>query len=158
MYPQELRVRTALLIMQVEGLRGLPLLRRKVAAFGPSALFHGGAAATASSIISHYPWFLVYNTLDGALPEYSTTALSVARNAGIGLCAATAAACVSNWTRVIKTTKQTHATGVVSYHQVRAVHLPLSGRWQALRLCMCAADSWREFCSTFSCVVLGNRS
>ena len=105
----------------MEGVAGLPLLRRKVAALGPRALFHGGAAATTSSIISHYPWFVVYNTLDGALPEFDTVGQSVVRNAGIGLSAATAAACVSNWTRVIKTTKQTHATGVVSYHQVRAM-------------------------------------
>ena len=51
---------------------------------------------------------------------------SVVRNAGIGLSAATAAACVSNWTRVIKTTKQTHATGVVSYRQVRAAMITLA--------------------------------
>ena len=43
----------------MEGLQGWPLLRRKLRAVGGGALFHGALASTTSSIISHYPWFLV---------------------------------------------------------------------------------------------------
>jgi hypothetical protein len=58
-----------------------------------------------------------YNWLDTAIPEYSTVPQTVARNAGIGLSASTAAAVASNWTRVMKTAKQTHE-GPTTYRQV----------------------------------------
>jgi Mitochondrial carrier protein len=46
-------------VLQVEGARGWPLVRRKLAAHGPAALFHGSVATMSSSLISHYPWFFV---------------------------------------------------------------------------------------------------
>ena len=60
-----------------------------------------------------------YNWLDSALPEYPKTHQTVARNAAIGLSASTAAAFASNWTRVIKTAKQTQEANA-SYLQVAA--------------------------------------
>jgi hypothetical protein len=59
-----------------------------------------------------------YNTLDSKLPEYQAAHQNILRNAGIGLAAATASAAASNWIRVLKTTKQAHHSGAVTYAQV----------------------------------------
>lgn len=132
--------------MQVEGSRSWPLLRAKLRAGGPAVLFHGGGAAVAASAVSHYPWFFVvrtpeatpvplpllaidrkrsscracsqYNLLDSRIPVPESAAATVVRNGGIGFSAAAAAAIASNWARVIKTLKQTHADARVSYGQV----------------------------------------
>jgi hypothetical protein len=50
-------------VLQVKGVEGWPLLRQRVDCVGGRALFHGGFAATGSSIISHYPWFFVVRSL-----------------------------------------------------------------------------------------------
>lgn len=43
--------------MQVEGASGVASLRAKVAARGPTALYHGALAASAATFVGHYPWF-----------------------------------------------------------------------------------------------------
>ena len=35
---------------------------------GPSALFSGALAASAATVVGHYPWFLTYNALSASLP------------------------------------------------------------------------------------------
>jgi hypothetical protein len=59
-----------------------------------------------------------YNTLDSKLPEYQAAHQNILRNAGIGLACAIASASASNWIRVLKTTKQAHHSGDLSYMQV----------------------------------------
>lgn len=56
-------------IMQVEGATGLASLGKKVAAGGPSVLYHGALAASAATFVGHYPWFATYNSLDASLPR-----------------------------------------------------------------------------------------
>jgi hypothetical protein len=68
----------------------------------------------------HRPSVVQFNTLDDFLPEYNTVWESVIRNGVIGLSAATVAACTSNWMRVIKTTKQTHVSGKITYWEARS--------------------------------------
>jgi hypothetical protein len=62
---------------------------------------------------------LQYNLLDSKLPEPESNVLAVVRNGAIGFSAAAAAAIASNWARVIKTFKQTHANARVTYAQAR---------------------------------------
>ena len=42
--------------MQVEGVRGLPNLRAKIAASGPTVLWHGSLGAMSANFVGHYPW------------------------------------------------------------------------------------------------------
>lgn len=97
-------------VMQVEGKEGFMLLARKYRSGGASTLFHGAAATSAATFVSHYPWFCVFNTLDQALPYYSDRKMRVVRNAGIGLCASIVSDTVANSFRVVKTCRQTRAT------------------------------------------------
>jgi hypothetical protein len=105
--------RTALLpvdtlktIMQVEGKRGVPTLLAKWSHNGSTVLFHGGAASSAAAFVSHYPWFVVFNTMNDKIPNYSERRRQLVRNAEIGFCASLCSDAVSNSLRVMKTYRQ----------------------------------------------------
>jgi len=100
--------------MQVEGQEGLAALRDDVFAAGsPAPLFRGALAAAAATAAGHYPWFLTYNTLDGALPPSPSgdALIGLVRAASLGLGASCVSDCVSNSLRVVKTTRQTATLG-----------------------------------------------
>lgn len=109
-------VDTVKTIMQVEGKDGLRILGGKMRAHGPSALFHGALAASAATLVGHYPWFATYNYLQEVVPRYSDTGRKLARNAAIGFVASAVSDTASNSIRVIKTYRQTHAERI-SYGQ-----------------------------------------
>ncbi|CAK0863223.1 unnamed protein product [Prorocentrum cordatum] len=105
--------RTALLpvdtlktIMQVEGKGGIPMLVAKWNRKGARVLFHGSAASSAAAFVSHYPWFVVFNTMNDHIPNYSERPRQLVRNAEIGFCASICSDTVSNSLRVIKTCRQ----------------------------------------------------
>ena len=58
-------------MLQVEGKEGLALLRNKMAVSGPRVLYAGALGAASATLVGHYPWFLVYNTLNAALPQWA---------------------------------------------------------------------------------------
>lgn len=97
--------------LQVEGKEGLERLSKKVLAEGPAPLFQGAIATTVATIAGNYPWFLTYNTLDGALPPVSKEEILqyLLRSALLGVSASCVSDTVSNSLRVIKTTQQTAA-------------------------------------------------
>jgi len=100
--------------MQVEGQEGLAALRDDVFSAGsPAPLFRGALAAAAATAAGHYPWFLTYNTLDGALPPSPSgdALIGLVRAASLGLGASCVSDCVSNSLRVVKTTRQTATLG-----------------------------------------------
>lgn len=98
-------------IMQVEGNRGLALLRQKVAEHGPRVLFNGALASSAATFVGHYPWFLTYNYLNAILPVYKDDLpKTLLRSAFMGFCASLISDTCSNSIRVIKTTRQTMST------------------------------------------------
>jgi hypothetical protein len=105
----------------VEGAKGIPMLRAKFAANGVKAFYGGALAASAATFAGHYPWFATFNTLQEKIPQYDTMGKKLARNAGIGFCASFVSDCVSNSIRVIKTTKQTHETGITYRQAVQEV-------------------------------------
>lgn len=102
-------------IKQVEGKHGVMLLRRKLKASGPCALYQGGLAAFFASLIGHYPWFCTYNYLQRTLPAREGTCKFV-REAQIGFCSSVIADCISNAFHVVKVCKQASG-GVVTYPQ-----------------------------------------
>ena len=78
--------RRAQTVLQVEGKEGLALLRNKMAVSGPRVLYAGALGAASATLVGHYPWFLVYNTLNARLPQYdrqSALGLYLARNATV---------------------------------------------------------------------------
>jgi len=125
---------TAKTSLQVNGPSGLALVRQRVAAEGPSALFSGALASSAATVVGHYPWFLTFNSLSASLPNAADIAaaasvssdqlqpesaivftlasldpqlLTLLRSAFIGLCASSVSDVCSNSLRVLKTTRQT---------------------------------------------------
>lgn len=105
-------VDTVKTIMQVEGNAGLSILRAKVAAHGPGAMFHGALASAAATFAGHWPWFATFNTLQEAIPVPAgedALLARLARNAGIGFTASIVSDTISNSMRVVKTYRQTSA-------------------------------------------------
>ena len=49
--------------LQVEGARGMPLIREKLRKGGPLVMFHGALGAAGATMVGHWPWFATYNTL-----------------------------------------------------------------------------------------------
>lgn len=54
--------------LQVNGEKGLQVLKEKVQLEGIQGLFAGALAGSAATFVGHYPWFLTYNYLSDKLP------------------------------------------------------------------------------------------
>jgi hypothetical protein len=99
-------------VLQVDSFDGFQHLWKRVVRERKFSVLYSGSIATAfSSIIGHYPWFFVYNSLNNdqfwlsqLLFEYIPTPLL--RNAFIGLVSSIVSDTIVNVFRVIKTTKQ----------------------------------------------------
>jgi len=106
--------------MQVEGSQGLTILWAKIKTGGPQVLWAGSLASAGATFVGHFPWFYTYNTLDAMLPppeKFATPvgnvfAQKLLRNALMGFCSSAVSDTCSNSIRVVKTTKQTHATPI----------------------------------------------
>lgn len=98
-------------IMQVEGNRGLSILKNKIGNNGLRVLFNGSLASSAATFVGHYPWFLTYNYLNALLPVYKDDLpKTLLRSAFMGFCASLVSDTCSNSIRVVKTTRQTMTT------------------------------------------------
>lgn len=97
-------------MLQVEGSKGLGLLKEKIGRGGPRVMYHGALGAFGATMVGHYPWFLTFNTLQEKIPMPADdeVAKKFARNGLIGFCSSVVSDCTSNSIRVVKTTKQTH--------------------------------------------------
>ncbi|CAD7695982.1 unnamed protein product [Ostreobium quekettii] len=104
-------------MLQVEGAKGLKVLGSKVTKGGPTVLYHGALAASAATMVGHYPWFATYNYLNYYIPQYDELHKRLLRSAFIGFCASFVSDSCSNSIRVIKTSRQT-ATEPMTYPQV----------------------------------------
>jgi hypothetical protein len=100
--------------LQVEGAKGMSVLKGKLKTGGIPVLYHGALAASAATLVGHFPWFFTYNYLDEVLPKPETGLQKLGRSALMGFSASVISDTCSNSVRVIKTTKQTSAT-VISY-------------------------------------------
>lgn len=104
-------------MLQVEGATGLQKLGAKVRAGGPRVLYHGAVASATATACGHWPWFVVYNSLDARLAPRTALPERLARAAFIGFCASAVSDSVSNSIRVVKVSKQA-AVEAVTYPEV----------------------------------------
>lgn len=122
-------VDTCKTVMQVEGSKGLTVLREKISDEGIGRLYRGSLASAAATAAGHYPWYFTYNFLNDALPAVEskeTLLLYLGRSAILGLCSSCVSDCVSNSLRVVKTTKQT-AEEDISYGDALALIIDQDG-------------------------------
>jgi hypothetical protein len=103
--------------LQVDGKKGLGILRGKIKAHGPLVLFRGALAASGATFVGHYPWFATYNYLDEKLAKPETLPQKLMRAAFMGWCSSFVSDCCSNSIRVVKTVRQTSAE-TMTYPQV----------------------------------------
>lgn len=54
--------------LQVNGKQGYEIIMDRLRTEGPKALFAGSLAASAATMVGHFPWFYTYNTLSELLP------------------------------------------------------------------------------------------
>lgn len=122
-------VDTCKTVLQVEGAHGMSMLKQKIATSGPKVLFAGSLGAMSATLAGHYPWFLVYNSLNVKLPVYDRhkeLPSYLARNAVIGFSASAVSDTISNSIRVLKTTKQSSPVAI-SYRQAAQLVIDKDG-------------------------------
>lgn len=109
--------------LQVEGAKGLPVLRNRLAKGGPVVLYHGALATYSATLVGHFPWFFTFNTLQEYIPKPAPdkTFQKFGRNAVIGFCSSVVSDCCSNSLRVVKTTKQTNSTPITYMQALRMI-------------------------------------
>lgn len=93
-------------MLQVRGAEGLQLIWARLATEGVPVLYAGALASSLATLMGHYPWFIVYNYLQAALPPATGVAKQL-RGAFIGFCSSACSDTVSNSVRVLKTATQT---------------------------------------------------
>jgi hypothetical protein len=155
-----LPVDTAKTCLQVDGAKGLDVLRERIQREGMGTLYAGAVASSLATLVGHYPWFLTYNYLSEHLPTaaevllLSVTAsaggtgdgqgvfpaallagadprvLTLLRSAFIGLCASSLSDVCSNSLRVLKTSRQTEGLGTSLSDLARGI-IATDG-WQGL--------------------------
>jgi len=98
--------------LQVEGKAAMQLLTNKVKAEGPTVLYQGALANALASFVGSYPWFFAFNLAMRWLPASTpgVLVLKLVRTAVAGVIASFVSDVVSNFIRVLKTTRQTSAT------------------------------------------------
>eukprot|EP01130_Rhizamoeba_saxonica_P015469 TRINITY_DN6945_c0_g1_i1.p2 TRINITY_DN6945_c0_g1~~TRINITY_DN6945_c0_g1_i1.p2 ORF type:complete len:287 (-),score=30.22 TRINITY_DN6945_c0_g1_i1:100-960(-) len=92
---------------QVEGRKGMIRLKEKIRVNGIRVLYHGGSMTFANTLVSHFPWFFTYHTLNNNLPESTSPYTKFSRRAVIGFFASSLSATCSNCLKILKTYKQT---------------------------------------------------
>jgi len=133
--------------LQVNGASGWDIVKDRINTKGITTLYSGALAASAATIVGHYPWFLTYNYLSEWLltptelvsmaassdPSASTSQLvifiagldsrtiTLLRSAFIGLTASSISDICSNSLRVLKTTRQTDKELVSYVDSVKAI-------------------------------------
>jgi hypothetical protein len=119
-------------VLQVDSAEGFRQLMRRVKAGKIGVLYQGAVAYAISAIVSHYPWFAVYNSLSKSETVKSLIPRQLVRNGVIGMVASFISDVVVNSIRVIKTTKQAMgAKHAVSYTEAINMVLAADG-WQGL--------------------------
>lgn len=113
-------------ILQVEGAKGMPMLKAKYEKGGARVFYHGALAASGATFAGHFPWFFTFNTLNANIPVPDDLLPKLARNAGIGFCSSLVSDTVSNSIRVVKTTRQTYET-TITYRQAVEVVVKQDG-------------------------------
>ena len=63
--------------LQVNGEKGMEMLKKRVELEGPKSLFAGALAGCAATFVGHYPWFLTYNYLSEHLPTAQDVIASI---------------------------------------------------------------------------------
>jgi Mitochondrial carrier protein len=105
---------------QVHGSNGAAFLSERFRTQGVAGFYQGALAASTSTAVGHYPWFLTFNYANAHVPQVKykdDPALALSRNAAIGFSATLVSDTVSNSVRVVKTYKQTH-TSSITYSNV----------------------------------------
>jgi len=117
-------------VLQVDSAEGFRQLMRRVKAGKIGVLYQGAVAYAISAIVSHYPWFAVYNYLSKSETVKSLIPRQLVRNGVIAMVASFISDVVVNSIRVIKTTKQAMgAKHAVSYTEAINMVLAADG-WQ----------------------------
>ena len=98
--------------LQVEGKKGYRQLQAKIAAEGPTVLYQGALANALASFVGSYPWFFAFNLAMRWLPAAAPGVLlqRLVRSAVAGIIASFVSDVISNFLRVLKTTRQTSPT------------------------------------------------
>lgn len=106
-------------MLQVEGSKGFKLLMIRVRNGNIRYLYSGAYASALTTVVGHFPWFVIFNSLNHRLSVPTPPLMKLMRNALIGMIASAASDVSTNWLRVLKATKQsTIVQDGVSYVQI----------------------------------------
>jgi len=109
---------------QVHGSNGAAFLSERFRTQGVAGFYQGALAASTSTAVGHYPWFLTFNYANAHIPQIKykdDPVLALSRNAVIGFSATLVSDTVSNSVRVVKTYKQTHASSITYSNVIKSI-------------------------------------
>ena len=109
---------------QVHGSKGAAFLSERFRTQGMAGFYQGALAASTSTAVGHYPWFLTFNYANAHIPQIKykdDPVLALSRNAVIGFSATLVSDTVSNSVRVVKTYKQTHASSITYSNVIKSI-------------------------------------
>jgi len=96
--------------MQINGTHGLKIITDTVREKGIGRLYHGSFATFTTTLMSHYPWFMTYNSLDMYFDKnYKNLSnkQTLAKNAFLGFGASIVSDTLCNSVQVVKVIRQT---------------------------------------------------
>ena len=103
---------------QVHGNNALYIIKDKIKIHGIRSLYHGSMGAFSTTVIGHFPWFFTFNYLSETIPKpEGKTFKKFGRFALIGFTSSFISDTISNFSRVIKVSRQTSEAGK-SYTQI----------------------------------------
>lgn len=109
---------------QVHGSNGVTFLSERFRTQGIAGFYQGALAASTSTVVGHYPWFLTFNYANALIPKVKykdDLLLALSRNALIGFSATLISDTVSNSVRVVKTYKQTHNSNITYKNVIKNI-------------------------------------
>lgn len=106
--------------MQVNGYKGMGVIRNKIKINGLGSLYHGSSATFTTCVFSDFPWFIVYNHLNQYFDIHHkdlSRSQTIIKNAFTGLCASMITDVLTNSLHVIKINRQAH-TECIGYRVI----------------------------------------
>jgi len=110
-------------VLQVEGKKGINILKTKIKKNGYNVLYYGATPWILNNFIGTYIWFNVHNYLDFKYKdEYKNGVKFNVKNGLIGLVSSLSSDIVTNPLRILKINKQANSTSISYMSTIKDIH------------------------------------
>jgi len=111
-------------VLQVEGTKGVNLLKKKIKNNGYKVLYYGTTPWIMSNLVGTYSWFNVHNYLDTKYKNQYTNGLEFnIKNGAIGLMSSLTSDILTNPFRILKINKQSNANNISYLNTLKTIDI-----------------------------------